>query len=121
MPRGSWQTKRFSNFTNLRLGVIANWKQSSLQFLLIQDMQNIRLIFGKINGSQEFLPSAVRRPPSGVVSCRHKVRAERQCMIQQKRPADLTVAQQTWIRRLTARVAVQEILDDGFAKNIFRI
>src|SRR6266487_883774 len=91
-----------------------------LEFILSQHMQYIGLIFISIYSAQKL--RAVFRPlNSDVVPRCHKVRAESKRMVEQKRPAYLTIADQAWIRRLAARIPIEEILHDCAAENILCI
>src|ERR1044071_2699814 len=56
-----------------------------------------------------------------IMSRGHKIRAKGQRVLEQKCPADLSVADQAWIRRLAARVSIQEILHNSFLKYVFCI
>ena len=42
-------------------------------------------------------------------------------MLEQKRPADLAITDQAWIRRLAARVPIQEVLYDSLPENILGV
>src|SRR6266496_6708575 len=91
-----------------------------LELILSQHMQNISLIFVLVYGTQQPITTFCSLH-SDVMSRRHEICAKSERMIQQKCPADLTVANQARIWSLAACITVEEVLHNRVMKNIFGI
>src|SRR5215211_1102472 len=88
--------------------------------MLREHVQNIGLILALIDGAQELI-TIVLKLLADIMAGRHKVCTESEGVVEQKRPADLTVADQAGIRRLPTRVSVEEVLHDRIMENILCI